>query len=176
MRRHLILVVRAMKAIFVAAIAAIAIQPLFFYVWFLLPAVIAGESVSGHDILQMALYVLVFSAAFVLVIGIPAFLLLRRFNRATMPMLSLSGFLIALVPIMLLSWPGINSKGYSSGGNWHGKPVDYVIDGVTTIYGWLSYAESSLMFGLHGLIGAIVFYFVWRRVVGPNYAIKVTAE
>ena len=164
-----------MKAISLAAIAAIAIQPLFFNVWFFLPVVLADQSVSGNDVLDSAFYVLLFAAAFVVLLGVPVFLLLLRFNRATLPMLSLSGFLLASVPVLLLGWPGNSSKGFSSGGNWHGNPVDFVVDGITTTYGWLRYAESGLTFGLHGLIGAITFYYVWHRVVGPNYAIKGTS-
>jgi hypothetical protein len=37
------------------------------------------------------------------------------------------------------------------------------------LYGWLSYAQSVVFFGLHGFAGALAFFFVWRRALGSNH-------
>ena len=43
-----------------------------------------------------------------------------------------------------------------------------MIDGKTTLYGWLSYAESAAIFGLHGTAGALAFYFTWKWLQGKE--------
>ena len=152
-----------MKAIAISAASAIAIQPILFFLWFFLPVLVAGESVTGRDILGMAVWVLLFASGFVFVLGIPIFLLLRHFKRASWISLAMVGFLIASVPPALFGWPGTQSPGSSSGGNWHGHSVQFVVGGVPTLYGWLNYGEGTLMFGLHGLLGALIFFLCWRR-------------
>lgn len=46
--------------------------------------------------------------------------------------------------------------------------MEFVVNGQKTFYGWLNYAQSIVIYGLHGFVGALVFYFVWRRALGPN--------
>jgi hypothetical protein len=154
-----------MRAIILATIAAIAIQPLFFALYFLLPFALVGEGPSLlHEVFGMLMLVIVFAAGFVIVLGLPIFFTLRYFKRDNWWTLAVSGFLAGGFPIGLLSWPSYFSSGDSSySGNWHGRYVDFVVHGTPTIYGWLSYAEGTLISGLHGLIGALAFFFVWRR-------------
>jgi hypothetical protein len=80
------------------------------------------------------------------------------------------GFIAAALPVAVSGWS--DSAGFSSGGNWYGTSVDFVVDGQKTFYGWLSYAQSILSFGLHGLAGALVFLFVWHRWLGPDNSFK----
>ena len=158
-----------------AAVAAVLVQPLVLVVWIFLPALVEGAHFSITDIAEvMALsgYVWLFATGFVLALGIPLFLILRRINRATWPLVSAAGFTAGAIPVAIYSWPlWSSSKGsYSgySGGNWHGKYVEFTRDGEHTIYGWFSYAESVLMFGVHGLAGAIVFYCVLHKFQRPH--------
>lgn len=81
-------------------------------------------------------------------------------------MLGLIGFIAAALPLAIYSWP--EYPGSSSGGNWYGTPVHFVVDGQKTLYGWLSYAQNVLFFGVHGLAGGLAFFFVWRRWSEPN--------
>ena len=163
-----------MKAISLATIAAIAVQPFVFFFLFLAPMLLLGADISPKDLFGIPLFAALFAAPFVVVIGIPALLLLRRVNRLSWLSLGIVGFIVAALPFAFSGWS--DSVGYSSGGNWYGTPVDFVVNGQKTIYGWLSYFQSIIFFGLHGLAGALAFYFTWRRSLGPNYAIKVTAE
>ena len=153
-----------MVPVTVASLAAIAIQPLIAILWILGPSYLAGLSVSAHSLGEVSGWVVLFAAAFVLILGLPAFLVLRRFDRVTARNLGAAGFLIASIPFAALGWPGYPHPGYSAGGNWHGRPVEFVVDGVTTVYGWLHYVEGVFIYGVHGLTGALVFLFVWRRL------------
>jgi len=114
----------------------------------------------------MFVAVIVVATATALLLGIPAFLILKRFSHLNWASVSVSGALIGGLPIAFL-WPR-EREGYSAGHNWHGTYVDTYINGTPTNYAWLNYGESVLIFALHGLLGALVFYAVWRRCNRPN--------
>jgi hypothetical protein len=143
-----------------ATLAPIVIQPYAVVLWALLPPVLSGETVTLQDVSQISVYVVVFAATFVLVLGVPAFFLLRRFGRATWLPVGFAGFLSAGIPAAVFAWPG---HAGSWNGTWHGLYVDFVRDGVPTLYGWLNFAEGVGMFGSHGLVGGLAFLAVWRR-------------
>ncbi len=120
----------------------------------------------------MASYVLVVSLGFVVILGVPIFLTLRLINGTSRFVLSVSGLLAGAIPYALYTWPANTpyppgTTGYFSG-NWHGRHVEFTVNGVLTTYGWLSYAEAVIMFGVHGLVGALVFLAVWRRLAQPT--------
>ena len=155
-----------MKAILLAAIAAIVVQPFVFFLLVLSPALLAGARIPLNDLFALPLFAALFAVPFVVVVGIPASLLLRHFKCLSWWSLGAVGFVVASLPIAIYGWS--EYAGYSSGGNWYGTPVEFVVKGQKTFYGWLSYAQDVLFFGLHGLAGALAFYFVWRRTFGPT--------
>lgn len=159
-----------MKAILLATVAAIAIQPFVFVRLFLLPMLVIGASIPAKDFLGIPLFAALLAAPFVIVVGIPSLFLLRHFNRLSWLSLGSIGFVAAALPVAIYGWS--DYPGYSSGGNWYGTYVDFVVDGQKTLYGWLSYAQSILFFGLHGLAGGLAFFFVWRRGLGPNRSVR----
>jgi hypothetical protein len=162
-----------MRATALATLAAIAVQPIVFGAWFFLPLVFGGADVTLRDAWAMSFYVVLFAAGFVIFLGLPAFFIIRRFNHVSWRSLSLAGFTIGIVPIAIYGWPtGSHWSGFSSGGNWHGRNVEFYKDGVATIYGWLNYAESILAFGLQGLVGALAFLFVWHTYSRSNNSFK----
>jgi hypothetical protein len=150
-----------MREIWLASIAAVIVQPLVLVARFLPELLDPSTPIYGLGFVVVA--TIVVSAAFVLVLGIPAFLLLRRKRRDGWLSLSLTGFLVGALPFALLSWPK-EMPGYTSGGNWHGRYVEFYHLGAPTEYGWHSYVESVAVFGIHGLIGALTFFAVWRRL------------
>jgi hypothetical protein len=158
-----------MRAIIAASILAVAVQPAVFLLWFLLPLLLLGAELPLTDVAKTSLFAAIFAVPFVLLIGIPAALLLRRVGRFRWLYLAIVGFLAAALPVAV-NLPG--GSGYSSAGNFYGRYVSYVVAGEPTIWGWLSYAQSILCFGLHGLVGASVFYVVVRRSMGPNNSFK----
>ena len=161
---------RKFKAILLSSLEAIAVQPLVFIAFFGIQLVAAGDLSSLVDVARYSFFPAVFSVPFVLFVGAPATLALTHYGKLGWWPLALIGSIAAAAPAAL-SGPG-GSPGYSSGGNWHGKHVDFVVNGEPTIYGWLSHLESICFFGLHGLVGATAFYFVWCRSMGPNNSFK----
>jgi hypothetical protein len=154
----------------VSCIAALAIQPVVFLLWFVLPSALAGAEMQWSDLGPIFFYSVLFAAPFVLLLGIPLSLILWRIGRFRWWPLALAG---AVAGALFAGWdlPG-DDPGYSSSGNWHGKYVAFVVAGVPTFYGWLNYIESVLAFALHGLAGASVYYLVWASVLRPNNSFK----
>jgi hypothetical protein len=72
-------------------------------------------------------------------------------------------------------WPS-HMQGYSAGRNWHGKYIDTYVNGVPTDYAWFIYAEGIVFFALHGLMGALAFYGVWRWRQRSNPSFQPTAS
>ena len=144
----------------VAAIAAVVVQPLVLFARFVPALLSSSEPMYGVGLFLVA--VCVVAAAVVLVLGVPAFLLLRRLQRESWISLALTGVVLGALPIAL-SWPR-HLDGYSAGSNWHGKYVQTYVNGTPTNYAWLSFAENVAFFGLHGLVGALAFYGVWQRL------------
>ena len=158
------------KVILLSCLGAIAVQPFVFLTWLAVPMFLHGEISQLSDVVMFSPMTALFALPFVLLIGTPAALLLARYGKLRWLPLALIGFIAAALPVAV-SGPGTD-PGFSSGGNWHGKRVDFVVNGDPTLYGWLNHIESTLYFGLHGLIGATVFYWVWRRSMGPNNSFK----
>ncbi len=148
--------------IVIASIAAAAVQ-LVVFIARIAPDVLASSTPVDVDGLGPFLgEVVVVAAAAVLVLGVPTFLLLRKIGRVNWTSLAIAGFCLGMLPVAFF-WPR-HVEGYSAGGTWHGKSVATYIDGVPTSYAWLAYAEDVFYFGVHGLIGALIFYAVWRRL------------
>ncbi|MDB5987788.1 MAG: hypothetical protein JWR16_2841 [Nevskia sp.] len=130
-----------------------------------------------QELLPVTVYVVVVSTVFVLVLGLPIFLVLKHLNKLSWRWLIAFGFSAAAIPLALVTFPLWPSPAnVSSGANWHGHYVDFVKNGIYTIYGWLNYVENVLWFGVHGVVGSAVFYYVWLKIVRPNPALKRTAN
>jgi len=146
--------------ILAASIAAVLIQPVVFMARLTPVFFESSQGFSGLGFILMC--VLAIAAAGVVILGVPAFFLLKRFQRANWKSLAMTGFGIAASASAVLSWPR-RLAGYSSGENWHGKYVVTYINGEPTKYAWLTFSESTLYFGVHGVVGALVFYMVWHQ-------------
>jgi len=158
-----------------ASIAAVLVQPVAFA---LLKAVLMVISLLGgatmsegalprllQQLVLISFYVIVVAAAFVAVLGVPLFLALKRMGRLGWRSVLAAGFLAAAIPLALFSFPlWRDSPGFSYGANWHGTYVRFIENGVYTIYGWFNYVEDIVQFGVQGLAGAAVFYYVWLKV------------
>jgi hypothetical protein len=159
--------------IWFAALAAVAIQPVVFALR-LLPDYFLSSGGGLNDVGFMLIAVTVVSAAVVLILGIPAFLMLFRLRRLGWISLGAAGLVLGALPVAFL-WPS-RLQGYSSGQTWHGKYVDLYINGYPTVYAWVTYGENVLFFGLHGLVGALAFYAVWRRHMNTDKLLGLTTH
>lgn len=154
--------------IWAASIAAVAVQPIVLALRLAPDYLSSPQQIYGMGLLLLS--VVVVAAAVVLILGLPVFYIINKFQRDNWGSLSIAGFLLGALPV-IFSWPK-NLEGYSSGYNWHGKYVDAYVNGAPTNYAWLMYGENILEFGLHGLVGALAFYAVWRRLEHPNKSLK----
>ena len=161
-----------MRAILLATVAAILVQPIVFFLLFLTPALIDGAHITQSDLFGLPLLAALFSVPFVVVLGIPAFILLRHINCVSPAPLSAVGFVAAAVPFGIFGWS--ECQGCSSGGNWYGTPVDFVLNGHRTYYGWLEYFQGIVFYGIHGLVGALAFLVAWRRIRALTTASSAT--
>jgi hypothetical protein len=168
-----------MKAVGGAFLAAVLIQPLVFGLLtsvLLAISLLGGASMAPGDLERMglalfpiSLYVVVVAGAVVALLGIPTFVMLRRTNSLGWHSILTAGFLAAALPYAIIAFPlWRDNTGFSYGANWHGTSVQFVSDGVYTIYGWLNYIEEIVRFGIHGLAGAAMFYLVWLRLHEPQ--------
>lgn len=144
--------------IWIAALAAVAVQPVVFIARLAVDFIDSPQQFYGLGFFLLA--VMAVAGAVVLILGIPTFLLLRRLHRESWTSLGIAGFLIGALPFAFF-WPS-QLNGFSAGQSWHGKYVETYVNGIPTNYAWLSYGENLLFSSLHGLVGALVFYSVWR--------------
>ncbi|MEM8492892.1 MAG: hypothetical protein AAF756_18915 [Pseudomonadota bacterium] len=102
------------------------------------------------------------SASFVMILGLPTYLLLRYFNKVSWWSTFLSGFCLGAVPVGIFTWP----LRYASPGSYSSvNGVETMIDGVPTIAGWFQFIEGVLFFGGLGFVAALAF---WLVAPAPN--------
>ncbi len=150
-----------MKSIIVPSLLAIATQPLFFVFNMAILPMIAGQEVPLTDVGSISVVATVVAVPFVLVVGVPSALLLRRVEHFRYWPLATIGFIFAALPIAVWRLP-VGNAGYSLGGNLYGHVEPFIVDGGPTIWGLLDYAQSIFIFGLRGFVAASVFFVAWR--------------
>ncbi len=110
------------------------------------------------------------SSSFVLILGLPAYLLLRYFRKVSWWSTLLSGFCLSAIPAGIFTWP-LRYAGAGSYSSVNG--VETMVDGVPTIAGWLQFIEGVLFFGGLGFVAALAFWFV---APAPNKLSQQNAE
>lgn len=164
---------RTLRALLAGTVAALAVQPLVLFCWLIAPALLLGPSFTLREAAEMCFFTVLFAVPFVVLLGIPLSLLLHRTGIFKWWPLALAG---AIAGGIFAGWSGPGSSpGFSSGGNWYGKSVSFIIDGEPTFYGWLNYLQSVATFAIHGFIGASAYYYAWVRSIGPNNSSKPTS-
>ena len=100
----------------------------------------------------------------VLVLGVPAFFVLRWRKVIRWWSTTLSGFVLGCLPVIVLQWPvEFGRRGSSS--HWNGERMVFTeIDGVPTLKGWLSYLQEVVVMGAFGAVAALAFWIVWRSL------------
>jgi hypothetical protein len=93
-----------------------------------------------------------------------------RKNHLTAGKITMVGFGIPSVLALVWLWPLSPGSGFSSGMSYHGTYRRMIDDGVPTFWGWVGFVEALVIFGLHGAVGAIIFFLVWRKVERGSYA------
>lgn len=103
---------------------------------------------------------LLVATAYVLLLGAPTFLLLRKLNAVRSWSTVGAGFILGAIPVAIWAWPlRYSSARISSSSN----GISTLIDGVPTMEGWLQYLYGVSFFGACGAVGALAFWLVWRK-------------
>ena len=122
---------------------------------------------GARDAVFFGLVALTMSAAHVVVLGVPAFLILR-WRRLLHPWsLATGGFVAGGIPIAFIWWPLL--RRYTDAENMPslsilGSPA-VMTDGVPTLTGWAIYAGVIAGFGLLGALGGMAFWDARTRLL-----------
>jgi hypothetical protein len=154
-----------------STVGAIVVQLPLFLSYTALPALFSGASFGelAGPMMFIAFWVSLVSAVVVIVIGLPAFAVLHRKNLASVRNVGLTGAVIACVGALIVGWPA-RGGGSSYSATTRFGYRDLIVDGAPTFWGWLEYGMDVATFGIHGLVGALVFVYVWRSLVGGRGA------
>jgi hypothetical protein len=114
---------------------------------------------------------LAISAAHVVALGIPAYLLLRWRRALRWWSALLSGFILGAVPVGIFSWP-LRYAGPGSSASVNG--VETMVDGIPTMAGWLQYLGGISFFGACGALAVAAFWVA--RGMSPNNSLERTRE
>jgi hypothetical protein len=161
-----------MRRIVLAALAAILVQPVAVLLYGVADRLafypLEAGPIIGYGMGYVLTAVIAVAALHVLLLGVPIFLLLRRFGRLTPRNIVLAGFVAGCLPMGAVGFPlRGDMKGFSASHNWHGHFGATIEDGVTTGFGWITYVDSVVLLGLQGALGAFVFLKVWTRLAPP---------
>ena len=105
------------------------------------------------------------SALHVVLLGAPAFALLRWRNAVRWWSIIACGFILAATPIALWSWP-LRYPELKTSASFNG--VQTMIDGVPTAAGWLQYAQGVVFFAACGALSGLAFWLVLRGMSPSN--------
>ncbi|CAN7641371.1 hypothetical protein [Acidovorax sp. LjRoot194] len=144
---------------FVAAAMAPVIALAFGYLFEQFQMVGTGDSSLWIRTLGFMSLCALVSAAHVVLLGIPAFWLLRWMDVLKWWSVLLAGFVLGCMPMAVFSWPQRDSDMKSSVTIGH---VQTVISGVPTTAGWQQYVAVVALFGICGACAAAVFWMVFR--------------
>lgn len=154
-----------MKALFIASLGSLAIQPildLFLRTIYAFPKIdFTLWNRPGND----WMLVIIVALAHLLFLGLPIFSLLKRYQKVSLVTMVMSGLIVGLVPIAITNITSMVSccdctlKGSST--RFIGQTL--CNNGLLTFQGWLYVASRSWLLGLHGAIGALVFYLLWLK-------------
>jgi len=113
---------------------------------------------------------LMISAAHVVVLGIPAYALLRWRKAIRWWSTIATGFILGAIPVAVVAWP-LRYAELKSSSTVDG--VQTMIDGMPTIAGWTQYFEGLSFFGACGALGAFAFWLTARtRFQRPTVVVE----
>ena len=123
---------------------------------------------SFTDLLVIFLLTMIVCILHLVVLGLPLFLLLKRWDRLTRSLIVLCGFVIGFAPAFVANfyWLGDATGTHSSYVD--GRLVYSIKDGVPTMHMWRNTALVSFFFGCCGALSALVFWLCWSTKVDPS--------
>ena len=100
------------------------------------------------------------SALHVVLLGAPAYALLRWKKLVSWRSTVATGCVLATLPVSLMTWP-LQFPELKTTASFNG--VSTIVEGVPTAAGWMQYFEGVLFFSACGALSGLAFWLVWRR-------------
>lgn len=144
---------------------AISIQAPLGYLFVSLESLVLGHGFIGapNGIYMYLVMAIIVSTAIVIVIGLPTYTVMKIYKLNTTINVALAGIAIPVIIMLFIILLTSPSPGFSSGENYYGTYREIIVHGNRTFWGWVKLVESIVTFGIHGLIGAILFHTVYQR-------------
>ena len=101
------------------------------------------------------------SSAHVVLLGVPAYALLRWRNAVRWWSILASGFVLGAAPMAIWSWP-LQYADLKTSATFDG--VQTMLDGAPTTAGWVQYLQGVLFFGAWGLVSGLAFWLTLRAM------------
>ena len=155
--------VRGLMRITLAFLSAAALPALLMVLWYLFGQFQTFEADAPYIWVRtgnFALLCLFFSAAFVFLLGLPAYVVLRWLKLVRCWSTLTAGFILAAVPMAIFTWP-LRYPELKTSASVNG--VQTMINGVPTMADWFQFVQGVSFFGACGLVGALAFW-----LVAPN--------
>jgi hypothetical protein len=138
--------------------------------YFLIGAFFTSSTESlGKQLLSISMFITFVAAAHAVIIGLPIYILIKNYMAFTYKVAALSGFFVGFIPIAIFTWP-LKYAGSNSSASHNG--VQTLVNGVPTMAGWLSYLQGAVIFGLLGLVSALVYNYFLSVQEHPNKPFK----
>jgi hypothetical protein len=150
-----------MKAIVLATIAAIAVQPVVAFCWLLPSRLASGNATNLAEILEVAALVATVAAPVVLAVGVPSLMILRRVNRLSGLSLGCVGAIAGSIVLLLVMDLTVGSFIATIQ---YGTSRGVTISQDSALMDWLRDALFVIPYGVaHGGTAGLVGSWVWRR-------------
>lgn len=128
-----------------------------------------GNGSEFQTITLVAAFALCISVAHVGILGLPAFLLLKKHWSLNLYRMMAVGFFLGCLPSGLVMWPYDYSQFKSSFSYWNGHAMVHAkINGVPTLIGWIDYLQNIGIMGLFGVLSAAVFWLTYLSLSSPS--------
>jgi hypothetical protein len=125
---------------------------------------------------RLAMLILATSFLYVLVLGLPAFLVLRWRNAIRWWSVPVAAFVLGCLPVAIGNWPRDEPDLQTTSSHWDGeRMVATMVRGVPTSAGWMAYAKEVAVFGFFGAVSGLAFWLVWWSM-RPNKPMQATRE
>ena len=167
---------RTLTRVMLAFLAAVVMPALIIVVPYAFGSVSMGDDYGWVRTKNFAVIAFTISAAYVFVLGLPSFLLLKWKNAVYWWSSTLVGFILGCIPVSVTMWPLRYPELKTTASQWDGeRMVQTMIDGVPTIAGWFSYGKAVAFMGTFGAIGGMSFWLVWWTL-RPNKPLQATRK
>ena len=149
--------------IMLAVLAAICAPAAIMIAWYLYGQFATFEASDPYIWVRtrnFAILCLLVSALYVVVLGLPTYLLLRWRRAIRWWYALLRGLVVAGLPLAIFAWP-LRYAALGSSASVDG--VATMINGVPTTAGWVQYLSGIAQIGVLGMVGGFAFWLVQRK-------------